>query len=88
MREQIINLLDKKEIELKGKGEKLKEIHHETIQDWKKGKHRMNVEKVERALQANDLPEPFFWDGKIESFIEFSVKCAAKLGKKLTIKFE
>ena len=81
MKKEIIELFEKQGKELKG-------IHPETIKDWKKGIHQMKVEKVEKALKANDLPEPFFWDGKIESFIEFSVKCAAKLGKKLTIKFE
>ena len=81
MKNEIIELFEKQGKELKG-------IHPETIKDWKKGIHQMKVEKVEKALKANDLPEPFFWDGKIESFIEFSVKCAAKLGKKLTIKFE
>ena len=81
MREQIINLLEKKGKDLKG-------IHPETIKDWKKGVHQMKVEKVEKALKANDLPEPFFWDGRMETFIEFSITCAAKLNKKLTIKFE
>lgn len=81
MKEQIINLLEKKGKELKG-------IHPETIKDWKKGVHQMKVEKVEKALKANDLPEPFFWDGRMETFIEFSITCAAKLNKKLTIKFE
>jgi len=81
MKKEIIELLEKKGKDLKG-------VHPETIKDWKKGTHQMKVEKVEKALQANDLPEPFFWDGKIETFIEFSITCAAKLGKKLTIKFE
>ena len=81
MKKEIIELLEKKGKDLKG-------LHPETIKDWKKGVHQMKVEKVEKALKANDLPEPFFWDGKIESFIEFSITCAAKLGKKLTIKFE
>ena len=81
MKEQIINILEKKGKDLKG-------IHPETIKDWKKGVHQMKVEKVEKALKANDLPEPFFWDGRMETFIEFSITCAAKLNKKLTIKFE
>ena len=81
MKKEIIELLEKQGKDLKG-------LHPETIKDWKKGTHQMKVEKIERALQANDLPEPFFWDGKMESFIEFSITCAAKLGKKLTIKFE
>lgn len=81
MKKEIIELLEKQGKELKG-------IHPETVKDWKKGTHQMKVEKVEKALLANKLPEPFFWDGKIESFIEFSIKCAAKLGKNLTIKFE
>lgn len=81
MKKQIIELLEKQGKDLKG-------LHPETIKDWKKGTHRMNVERVEKALLANKLPEPFFWDGRMETFIEFSVTCAAKLGKKLTIKFE
>lgn len=81
MKEQIINILEKKGKDLKG-------IHPETIKDWKKGVHQMKVEKVEKALKANDIPDPFFWDGRMETFIEFSITCAAKLGKKLTIKFE
>ena len=81
MKKEIIELLEKK-------GKDLKELHPETIKDWKNNKHQMKVEKVEKALKANDLPEPFFWDGKMESFIEFSITCAAKLNKKLTIKFE
>ena len=81
MKKEIIELLEKQGKDLKG-------LHPETIKDWKKGVHQMKVEKVERALQANDLPEPFFWDGRMETFIEFSITCAAKLGKKLTIKFE
>ena len=81
MKKEIIDLLEKQGKDLKG-------LHPETIKDWKKGVHQMKVEKVERALKANDLPEPFFWDGRMETFIEFSINCAAKLGKKLTIKFE
>ena len=81
MKKEIIELFEKQ-------GKNLKGVHPETIKDWKKGTHQMKVEKVERALQANDLPEPFFWDGRMETFIEFSITCAAKLGKKLTIKFE
>ena len=81
MKKEIIDLLEKQGKDLKG-------LHPETIKDWKNNKHQMKVEKVEKALKANDLPEPFFWDGKMESFIEFSITCAAKLGKKLTIKFE
>ena len=81
MKREIIELFEKQ-------GKNLKGVHPETIKDWKKGVHQMKVEKVEKALKANDLPEPFFWDGKMESFIEFSITCAAKLNKKLTIKFE
>ena len=81
MKKEIIELLEKQGKDLKG-------LHPETIKDWKKGTHQMKVEKVEKALKANDLPEPFFWDGRMETFIEFSITCAAKLGKKLTIKFE
>ena len=81
MKKEIIELLEKQGKDLKG-------LHPETIKDWKKGVHQMKVEKVEKALKANDLPEPFFWDGRMETFIEFSITCAAKLGKKLTIKFE
>ena len=81
MKKEIIELLEKQGKDLKG-------LHPETIKDWKKGVHQMKVEKVEKALKSNDLPEPFFWDGRMETFIEFSITCAAKLGKKLTIKFE
>lgn len=81
MKKEIIDLLEKKGKDLKG-------LHPETIKDWKNNKHQMKVEKVEKALKANDLPEPFFWDGRMETFIEFSITCAAKLNKKLTIKFE
>ena len=55
MKKEIIELFEKQ-------GKNLKGVHPETIKDWKKGTHQMKVEKVERALQANDLPEPFFWD--------------------------
>ena len=58
MKKEIIELFEKQGKELKG-------IHPETIKDWKKGIHQIKVEKVERALQANDLPEPFFFYGTI-----------------------
>lgn len=78
MKEQIITLLEKQGKEVKG-------LHHTTVQKWKEGKHQMNVEKVERALKANDLPEPFFWDGTFEEFFKFAVKCANTLGKDLNL---
>ena len=74
MKKEIIDLLEKQGKDLKG-------IHPETIKDWKKGTHQMKVEKVERALQANDLPEPFFWDGTFEHFFQFAANCAVKLGQ-------
>ena len=55
MKKEIIELLEKQGKDLKG-------LHPETIKDWKKGVHQMKVEKVEKALKSNDLPEPFFWD--------------------------
>ena len=81
MKKEIIELFEKQ-------GKNLKGVHPETIKDWKKGIHQMKVERVESVLLANKLPEPFFWDGRMETFIEFSITCAAKLNKKLTIKFE
>ena len=78
MKKEIIELFEKQGKELKG-------IHPETIKDWKKGIHQMKVEKVERALQANDLPEPFFWDGTIQHFIHYATECAVKLGQDLKL---
>ena len=79
MKKEIIALLDKQ-----GKG--LKGIHPETIKDWKKGTHQMKVEKVESVLLANKLPEPFFWDGTMQHFLQYAAECAVKLGQ--DFKFE
>ena len=45
----------------------------------------MKVEKVERAFQANDLPEPFFWDGTMQHFLQYATECAVKLGQDLKL---
>ena len=78
MKKEIIELFEKQ-------GKNLKGVHPETIKKKKKGTHQMKVEKVERTLQANDLPEPFFWDGTFEHFFQFAANCAVKLGQDLKL---
>ena len=78
MKKEIIELLEKQGKDLKG-------LHPETIKDWKNNKHQMKVEKVEKALKANDLPEPFFWDGTMRHFLQYATECAVKLGQDLKL---
>jgi hypothetical protein len=78
MKKEIIELFEKQ-------GKKLKGVHPETIKDWKKGTHQMKVERVESVLLANKLPEPFFWDGTMQHFLQYATECAVKLGQDLKL---
>lgn len=81
MKQKIIEILEKKGNELKG-------VPRQTMFNWKNDRHRMYVEHIEHILKENEIEEPFFWDGEMNSLIEFNISCGAKLGKKLTITIE
>jgi hypothetical protein len=55
---------------------------------WGSGKASPTLETMERVCIANDIELPFFFDGRIESLIEYNKKVAAKMGLKVQIIFE
>lgn len=78
MREQIIEIFEKK---IEDRTLKTGNICSTTVKNWKKKNTRMYVDKVEKAMEENNIPDPFFWDGSYDGLLEINAECAKKLGK-------
>jgi len=78
MREQIIEIFEKK---IEDKTLKTGNICPTTVKNWKKKNTRMYIDKVEKAMAENEIPEPFFWNGTYDGLLEINAECAKKLGK-------
>lgn len=84
MRKQIIEIFEKK---VKDKTLKCENITPTTITNWKKNNTRMYIDKVEKAMEENNIPDPFFWDGTYDGLVAYNAECAKYLNKK-TLKIE
>lgn len=68
--------------------ETLKEVSINSIGEWQAEKHSPNLKKIEEILTKNNLELPFFFDGTIESLIDFNRQIAEKKGFKINLTFE
>ena len=59
-----------------------------TIQRWANGATSPTIETLEKVCIDNEIELPFFFDGKIESLIEFNKQIGVKMGFKVQITFE
>jgi hypothetical protein len=78
MRKQIIEIFEKK---IEDRTLKTGNICPTTVKNWKKKNTRMYIDKVEKAMEENEIPEPFFWNGTYDGLLEINAECAKKLGK-------
>ena len=59
-----------------------------SIRRWQAERASPSLKDVDNILKQNDLPSAFFYDGKLESLIDFNKKEANKLGLKITFTIE
>lgn len=59
-----------------------------TLKRWKEGTTSPSIHKFEKTLKENDIELPFFFDGKIESLVEYNKQVGEKMGFKIQIIFE
>lgn len=59
-----------------------------TIQRWSNGSTSPTIETFEKVCIDNEIELPFFFDGKIESLIEYNKQIGVKMGFKVQIIFE
>lgn len=59
-----------------------------TIQRWANGTTSPTIETLEKVCIDNEIELPFFFDGKIESIIEYNKQIGVKMGFKIQIIFE
>ena len=59
-----------------------------TVQRWANGSTSPTIETLEKVCVDNDIELPFFFDGKIESLIEYNKLIGEKMGFKIQIIFE
>ena len=59
-----------------------------TIQRWANGTTSPTIETFEKVCVDNEIELPFFFDGKIESLIDFNKQIGVKMGFKVQIIFE
>jgi len=78
MRKQIIEIFEKK---IEDRTLKTNNICPTTVKNWKKKNTRMYIDKVEKAMEENEIPEPFFWNGTYDGLLKINAECAKKLGK-------
>lgn len=55
---------------------------------YKNGTSSPTLETMEKICVANDIDLPFFFDGKIESLIEYNKAIGDKMGFKMQLIFE
>lgn len=84
MRKQIIEIFEKK---IEDRSLKTGNICPTTVKNWKKNNTRMYIDKVEKAMEENNIPDPFFWDGTYDGLVAYNAECAKHLNKK-TLKIE
>lgn len=59
-----------------------------TVERWAKGSSSPTIETMEKICELNEIELPFFFDGKIESLIEYNKKLGEKMGFKMQLIFE
>jgi transcriptional regulator with XRE-family HTH domain len=59
-----------------------------TIQRWANGSTSPTIETLEKVCIDNEIELPFFFNGKIESLIEYNKQIGGKMGFKIQLIFE
>lgn len=55
---------------------------------WTNGTSSPSLHTMEKICESNEIELPFFFDGKIESLIEYNKLIGEKMGFKIQIIFE
>jgi len=63
-------------------------VNGANVVKWASGKASPTLETMEKVCIANDIELPFFFDGKIESLLEYNKRIGEKMGFKIQIIFE
>ena len=58
-----------------------------TIQRWANGTTSPTIEALEKVCIDNEIELPFFFDGKIESLIDFNKQIGVKMGLNIVLTF-
>lgn len=77
-----------KRIELKKEKKVLNSVSMSTIGRWQNEDSSPTLQTVEDIFTKNNIELPFFFDGKVESLMEYNKKIGAKMGFKLQLIFE
>lgn len=59
-----------------------------TLKRWKSGTNSPTLINFDKILKDNEIEPPFFFDGKIESLVEYNKQVGEKMGFKIQIIFE
>lgn len=63
-------------------------VNMASVQRWKKGTNSPSLHLFEQLCKENEIEPPFFFDGKIESLVEYNKTIGEKMGFKIQIIFE
>lgn len=55
---------------------------------WRNGSASPTIKTMEKICTDNEIELPFFFDGKIESLIDYNKQIGVKMGFKIQIIFE
>jgi hypothetical protein len=88
IQQEVVRLLLQKKISLKKENKPLKSVTMQDLGRWQAGKNSPTLERLEDVLNDNSIDLPFFFDGTLESLVDFNKKIAEQKGFKLTLTFE
>lgn len=66
----------------------VKGVNFETVRRWASGKTSPSLHTFEKVCNDNEIELPFFFDGKIESLVEYNKQLGEKMGFKVQLIFE
>lgn len=63
-------------------------VTQQSLTRWQSGVTSPSIKLMEKVCIDNEIELPFFFDGKIESLIDFNKQIGVKMGFKVQIIFE
>lgn len=58
------------------------------VQRWANGSTSPTISTMEKICNDNDIELPFFFDGKVESLVEYNKSIGKRMGFKVQLIFE
>jgi len=80
--------LQQKLTEILKKKKRVIGVTQQSLTRWQAGATSPSIKLMEKVCIDNEIELPFFFDGKIESLIDFNKQIGVKMGFKVQIIFE